>query len=105
MMDSLARHGFRKFLIMNSHGGNSPGIQVLQQKLMHTWSMKDDRSDELEVYSRFAWGGNLDQPGMRTLGASGSGHAGETETSMIMHLRPDLVKASQQQHTSDSAGY
>ena len=89
-IESLRVHGFRKFLIVNSHGGNSAPVSVLLQRLM----MKYDQ-DQAEIYTRFAWARNLDGPGMRTLGGAGSGHAGETETSMIMHLRPDLVKMDQ----------
>ena len=49
--------------------------------------------DEIEFYSRWAWAGNETLNSIRTLGNVGSGHAGETETSMVMALRPDLVHA------------
>lgn len=88
-IESLAAHGFTKFLIVNSHGGNNPPIAVLLQRLMQS------RGDELEIYHRFAWATDLDQEGMRTLGPAGSGHAGETETSMMLHLHPDLVDLDQ----------
>jgi creatinine amidohydrolase len=87
MVDSMVRHGFRKILLMNSHGGNGAGISVLLQRLMEKY-----QDDGTEFYSRWAWAGGeaLDQ--IRELGGKGSGHSGETETSMILALRPDLVK-------------
>ena len=40
-----------------------------------------------EFYSRFAWADNAKLDTVRTKGGGGSGHAGETETSMILALR------------------
>ena len=40
-------HGFKKFLIVNSHGGNGPPISVLMQKLMQKLTHRDD--EEVEV--------------------------------------------------------
>ena len=37
MVDSMVRHGFRKILLQNSHGGNGAGIQVLLQRLMERY--------------------------------------------------------------------
>ena len=85
---SLVVHGFRKFLVLNSHGGNNPPISVLLQRLMEKYD-----SDEAEIYSRFAWAGDAELSDFRLQGTSG--HAGETETSMMLHLRPDLVKTDQ----------
>ena len=45
-------HGFKKFLIVNSHGGNGPPISVLMQKLMQKLTHRDD--EEVEVCA--AWG-------------------------------------------------
>jgi creatinine amidohydrolase len=82
---SMADNGFMKFLILNAHGGNGQGISVLTQRLMERYG-----DTGREFYSRFAWGGDLDS--VREKGAAGSGHAGETETSMILALFPDTVK-------------
>ena len=40
-----------------------------------------------EFYSRFAWADNAKLDTVRTKGGGGSGHAGETEPSMILALR------------------
>ena len=92
MMDivaSMVAHGFRKILIQNSHGGNRAGIQVLLQRLMERY-----QEEEAELYTRWAWAESekLDEIRDRT---RGSGHAGETETSMILALRPELVRIDQ----------
>ena len=68
-IDSLHQHGFSKFLIVNSHGGNNPPISVLLQKFMQD-KKYDERGMQAEIYMRFAWAGDLDGPGMRTLGGA-----------------------------------
>ncbi len=93
MMDivtSVVGYGFKKILIQNSHGGNGANISVLLQRLMERYG-----DDGVEFYSRWAWasGGKLDE--IRELGAGGSGHAGETEASMMLAIRPDLVRMDQ----------
>ena len=90
MVDSMVRHGFRKILLQNSHGGNGAGISVLLQRLMEKY-----QEEEAEFYSRWAWasGGALNEH--RSLGDGGSGHAGETETAMMLAIRPDLVQTEQ----------
>ena len=90
MVDSMVRHGFRKILLQNSHGGNSAGIQVLLQRLMETY-----REGEAEFYTRWAWASKDKLDEARTLGGGGSGHAGETETAMMLAIRPDLVQTDQ----------
>jgi len=90
MMDivaSMVGYGFRKILLQNSHGGNGANISVLLQRLMERYG-----DQGVEFYSRWAWadGDKLDTA--RTLGSAGSGHAGETETSMILAINPDLVR-------------
>lgn len=87
MVDSMVVHGFRKVLLQNSHGGNGAGLQVLLQRLMEKY-----QNEEAEFYSRWAWAGNDALNAIRQLGNAGSGHAGETETSMMLAIRPDLVR-------------
>ncbi len=93
MMDivaSVVGYGFKKILIQNSHGGNGANISVLLQRLMERYG-----DDGIEFYSRWAWAGNDTLDGIRELAGAGSGHAGETETSMVLAMRPDLVRADQ----------
>ena len=90
MMDivaSMVGHGFKKILIQNSHGGNGSNISVLLQRLMERYG-----DSGAEFYSRWAWAGGDKLDPIRDLGGGGSGHAGETETCMIMAINPDLVR-------------
>ncbi len=90
MMDivaSMVGHGFKKILIQNSHGGNGANISTLLQRLMERFG-----DSGAEFYSRWAWGGSERLNQIRELGSKGSGHAGETETSMILAIRPELVR-------------
>ena len=90
MSDILAcmvEHGFTRFLLINSHGGNEPNISVLRQRVM-------ERFEDVDLYTTTPYAGPADKKinEVLTLGATGSGHAGECETSMIMAIDPDLVK-------------
>lgn len=79
--------GFPKVLIVNGHGGNQPDMAVSLQKLKecypdpHVFAVSHWKAAEQE----------LDK--IREAGPDGYGHAGEMETSLMMALRPDLVKA------------
>ena len=85
---SLLEDGFRRILFLNGHGGNVDPLQValrqLQQQFPEAvlaggsyWNVADDLLQEvLEGDHRFV------------------GHACEFETSVIMHLRPELVNQS-----------
>ncbi len=75
---SLEGQGIRKLLILNGHGGNNfrqmirelqPGLDVLL--LAADW------------YRAADWDEYFSEPG---------DHAGEFETSAVMHIRPDLVR-------------
>jgi creatinine amidohydrolase len=72
---------------MNSHGGNGANISVLLQRLMERFG-----DDGVEFCSRWAWASGNELDKIRELGGGGSGHAGETETCMVMAMRPDLVR-------------
>lgn len=77
VVDSLAHHGVRKLLILNGHGGNcfKQIVRELQPKTSlflcttNWWSILDPAE-------------YFDEPG---------DHAGELETSVMLHLHPELV--------------
>lgn len=71
----IARNGFKKIVILNAHGGNGALIPFFAQ--MQLQSPRD-----YVVY--YAERANY-----------ATDHAGETETSMIQVIRPDLVRADQ----------
>ncbi|MEO9322552.1 creatininase family protein [Nocardioides sp. C4-1] len=84
-VDSLAHHGWRRFLVVTGHGGNNAALGVLAQELMA------DRP-ELEL----AWApvtasapgavADLDR-------AEVTGHSGEAETAQMLHVAPHLVRS------------
>ena len=85
---SMITHGFTKFLLINSHGGNEPNISVLRHRVM-------EKHENVNLYTTTPYAGPSDKKmnaEVLTLGAKGSGHAGECETAMIMAKHPDLVK-------------
>ena len=92
IVESMVSHGFRKILIVNSHGGNEANIAVLLQRMM-------DSELPVEVYATTPYAGTSKKQmdSILEAGPNGSGHAGETETSMMLALRPDLVKTDQLQ--------
>ena len=92
MCDEIHRNGFKKIIIVSSHGGNSHFLPFFAQEMPRL-----DRN--YNVYTYFI--GHIKEEQRRAicdfaqttdLGA----HAGLSETAVIMHLRPDLVDMSAQ---------
>ena len=80
---SLVHHGFRRILILNGHGSNHPVLDLAARKtviqtecLCVSASYWNLMSDTLKAERRSATGG--------------MSHAGELETSFMLHLRPEL---------------
>lgn len=74
---SIARTPARRLLIINAHGGNSALIEVAAREIRRRFGLQ----------TFFAGGPAQPGPTERGLGI----HAGWAETSMMLHLRPDLV--------------
>ncbi len=84
--DEIARNGLQKILIVSSHGGNHSFLPFFAQefpRLSRDYCVYITNLMELsqEQSNRFA----------EAAGSRGFDHAGLTETSLIMHLRPELV--------------
>ncbi|HZW58009.1 MAG TPA: creatininase family protein [Nitrososphaerales archaeon] len=85
---SLKRHGVKRFLVINSHGGNFPVVQLavdrierdigLQAHLLNWTSFGD--------YPKSAVASERPEP-------LKINHAGDSETAMLMCARPDLVRS------------
>ena len=69
---SASSHGPRKFIVINGHGGNTPSLKEVAEELRS--------DDDIFVAIATAYPAKLD------------GHAGEDETSIMLHLRPELVE-------------
>jgi len=84
---SLAHHGFRRILLLNSHGSNHPVLDLSARKTVienqiicvsaSYWNLCADRVNEI-----------------RKSDVGGIAHAGEFEAAMYMHLHPELVDLS-----------
>jgi creatinine amidohydrolase len=92
MCDEIARNGLKKILIMSGHGGNSHVLPFFAQEFPRL-------NRDYCVYTSFI--GNMSHEQRKTIieaaGTSDLGqHAGISETSMIMHLQPQLVQMNAQ---------
>ncbi len=84
--ESVARAGVRKLVMVNSHGGNVDVIAIVARDLRVRHNM-------LAVACQWSRFGS--PPGVYTDEESAVGiHAGDMETSMMLHFRPDLVDMS-----------
>ncbi len=85
--ESVARAGVRKLVMINSHGGNVECIGIVARELRVRCAMLAVSAQ----WSRFGV-----PPGLYTDQENAVGiHAGDQETSLMLHFRPDLVDMSQ----------
>ena len=82
----VAANGFRKMAIMNSHGGNTPALHSALNEVGEEYEGKLD----LALFTHWDLIGDAIAR-VRESAIGGTSHAGEFETSLMMHLRPDLV--------------
>lgn len=85
IIEALEEDGIRKIVIVNTHGGNTDAIQATLREHY------DRTPAERRAFVCMSRGMIGDRA--RGLIEHGSPHAGEAETSQILHLHPDLVRA------------
>jgi creatinine amidohydrolase len=84
MAECVFRTGCRKLVLLNSHGGNSPLINLIAHDLRARLGMLI----VLASWRRFGAPDGLFSAQEQAHGI----HAGEIETSLMLHFRPDLVR-------------
>ena len=86
--DELARNGFEKIFIINGHGGNPQLLRYFVQT-----QMEKDRGYAVFFHEPQMEPSVRDKVSkMRKSDPATDQHAGENETSILLHLRPELVK-------------
>lgn len=92
LMENFLSHGFRRIVLINGHGGNDvPGRQA-------TFEVRQKHRSRAEILLLFATYWDLARPtaaDIPGLQQTDMGHACEWETSMILRLRPELVRDHQ----------
>jgi creatinine amidohydrolase len=92
LADELERQRFRILIVFNSHGGNHALTPVCRA------INRDDRRLKIIL----AYISDFTDPGVCPQGSRNDIHAGEFETSLLLALRPDLVRPGQKRdHASD----
>ncbi|GAC1463066.1 MAG: creatininase family protein [Isosphaeraceae bacterium] len=86
LLAPLLRSGFRRLMLLNGHGGNIDPLHVALRRL--------DTAFPRALLTRAAYWevAGEEIAGLCTGPRKTMGHACEIETSMLLHLRPDLVK-------------
>ena len=96
---AVVKHGFRRILIVNGHGGNGGVIDVLGSTLGH----KHYGHARIATLTYFALARDAIAR-LRKSETGGMGHACEFETAMVQHIRPELVKIDRAQTTYPDPG-
>ena len=87
---SLAHHGWDRVVVVNGHGGNVAPLREACARLTR---------DEAAYAVPFTWFDAIDTDDLER----GMGHGGPVETSLVRHLRPDLVEEAQFKAAADGA--
>ncbi|WP_421979924.1 creatininase family protein [Roseibium sp.] len=82
--ESVARAGVRKLVLINSHGGNVPIMDIVSRELR----VKHDMFVTATNWLRFGQPEGLFPEAEFTYGI----HGGDIETSLMLHLHPGLVR-------------
>jgi creatinine amidohydrolase len=80
---SLARAGFRRLVLLNSHGGNPPVLDYIARDLHEETGM--------QLFSIMISRMGLQEPASDPDEAAWGMHAGDGETSWVLALAPELV--------------
>jgi len=82
---SLISYGFRKFIFVNGHAGNTPAVDVVARELIRKY-------DDVKIVMASVWQiANAFAKDMDELKEKKFTHAGEVMTSVMLHLYPESV--------------
>ncbi|MBU2904090.1 creatininase family protein [Arenibacter algicola] len=99
IITSVLKHGFRKIILLNSHGGNQGIMQVITEELGYA-------NPNANIIGITWW--NLVKDELRNItetGPGGTGHACEFETSLLLVIAPDLVGKTQIENGANVATF
>lgn len=86
IFNTVKGHGFTNLVLFNSHGGNMGIGQVFMEKYGY-------RNPDVNIHLITWWKVVAEKlRGLSETGFGGVGHAGEFETSLIMLIKPDLLR-------------
>jgi creatinine amidohydrolase len=91
-VESLAQHGWNRVVVVNGHGGNVGPLRETCARLTR---------DGTAYAVQFTWFDAVDPAEVGFDGAMG--HGGPVETSLVQHLRADLVETDQFEAAADGA--
>ena len=96
LLESAYVHGFRRILLLNGHGGNIASIQVALSEALHELNGLDVRVQ--------SWWQAPEVLAVLDEGLAGRaiGHADASETSVVMAVRPDVVRLERAAHSPES---
>jgi creatinine amidohydrolase len=99
IVGSVVKHGFRRILLVNGHGGNGGVVDLLASTLGH----KHYGKARIAAVTYFALAREA-IAALRRSEMGGMGHACEFETAMIQHIRPELVRTELAEATYPDPG-
>jgi len=89
---SLAYHGFKKIIIVNGHGSNQNLVDLVARRVI----LETDASCVFcGWWQLLKVNPNFDKEWRESIFPGGCSHAGELETSMMLHLAPESVRKNQ----------
>jgi creatinine amidohydrolase len=95
LLESAYQHGFRRILILNGHGGNTAPIQVALMEALN-------ELDGLQVRAEGWWRVPEVSAAFKQAGLEPPAHADAGETSVVMAIRPDVVRMEQAAYSPDA---
>jgi len=89
---SVAYHGFKRIIIINGHGSNHHMLDLVARR---TATETDATCAIANWWDLLTADPELNKKWRESVFPGGCGHAGELETSMLLHLDPDSVRKDQ----------